>query len=371
MPPDIRFLLACLRGERASADLTTPAMFARLLAHHRVAPLVDAASIGDPALMAVLAEEKRKATMRAMEAVAVQAEVTARLRGDGLEPIWLKGPALASQLRGDAFSRPSRDLDLWIEEDALPAALRSLDAAGWHAGEAPRLDRLKRTEHAVSLHRADRRCLIELHWRFATPDRSMPLAGLQPRRHARAITVAGQQVTALSLEASLPYLAHHGCNHFWNRLFWLTDFQAAAARAIDWNETIAIAGATGTLRRLCLAFLAAGHLLGAPVPAPLQRAMPPSWKPERHLGLLAEAFPVPPEIDMATMYRVGLWRYVAWELALQDGWTGRAALIGQRLRATGKDELLLDGRAWMTPFLPLLRLLRIGSRALRDSRGKR
>ncbi|MBU0724734.1 MAG: nucleotidyltransferase family protein [Alphaproteobacteria bacterium] len=362
---DICFLLACLKGEKAPRSLVDADIFGCLLSHHRIALAIDSSVLEDPLLGNILHTEQRRNRLQAMDRVAVLVETTKTLRAATIEPIWIKGPPLAKLLSGDPFRRPSRDLDFWVEEDIVPSALEALQSLGWQPVETRPLQHLKRIAHAITLHRPNSRTVLELHWRLATPDSALPIARLAPRRHAISVPIGDVEVTTLSLEAVLPYLAHHGTNHFWNRLFWLVDFQSAARLDIDWEQVIEIARQTGVLKRLAFAFLAAEHLLGSPVPSLIRQQISPSWKLEQKLHLLAEAFTVPPEIDTATMYRVGLWRYVFWDMSLRDNWGSRFAVIAQKLRVTEKDEHLLQGKPWLAPLLPLARLARVGARSLR------
>jgi hypothetical protein len=84
------------------------------------------------------------------------------LTGAGVEPLLVKGLSLALSDYPDAAARAVADVDLFVPEERVPAAVRTLSAAGWAAALLPSPGLLA-NRHALTL-RDEAGRIVRLHW---------------------------------------------------------------------------------------------------------------------------------------------------------------------------------------------------------------
>lgn len=255
----------------------------RALGEHGVLPLVHWAARGAratalPPSLARAAEGEYMATA-ASAALRTRelSEVHAALAEIGVDPLLLKGAALALTDYENVALRPMGDLDLLVREPELAAAAGVLEARGY----------LRKVEEAPELahHLAFARPLaagvvssIELHRRpLATPpfDRALETDALMAR--ADAVDVGGRSMRVPCRSDMLVHVAAHLVLQHARaeRLIWVADVDRVARRldAARWTEALDRAAAEGLSRSLRDAVAAARIWFGTPVPAGVVAAL--------------------------------------------------------------------------------------------------
>ncbi len=146
------------------------------------------------------------------EAFAMQAEATARavipeMRRHGIDPIVLKGPALAAWLYRDGARRTYADLDLLVDPATFETAGACLERLGYERGQAGW------DELSFAWRRPDQRFAIDLHRSLVGADSAPGIVWRELRAHAREGELLG--VGCLSLdEAGLAlHVATHAAQH--------------------------------------------------------------------------------------------------------------------------------------------------------------
>lgn len=286
-----RLLLALLRrslveGEASAADLFASARgvdYQRLLwliGEHGVAGYLPASLEGAPTLFVeALAARRRAARLRALAASAELVRLLERFGRAGVRVMPLKGPVLSDQLFGDLALRGSADLDLLVEEGALPEVERLLGDGGYRPFQpftalGPRhLGHLLRVENERGFRPpAAGGAVVDLHWRlFQDP-------GLMPLSFDRLWAMAGeerfQSVTVRRLEGAplTAYLCAHGTVSCWFKLKWLCDvvplFDELGEE--EGARLMATAADLGVGRCVAHGALLAERLLGARIPEGLR-----------------------------------------------------------------------------------------------------
>ena len=287
--PELDLTIACCRWPRsperdeairaAAARVTDWALFERIVARHRVMPLVrDGLSCGGIELPAAL---ERRFGERAAECAIVglaMARESVRLQrafGDaGLPALVIKGIPLAILAYGDVGLKQSWDIDLLTSPDALPEARALLQALGYEMTEPTRLtpaqfDRfVQHAMEAVYVHHA-LGLTVELHWRVALNKLLLP--GVDANSPSQAVRAAGAELRTFDDEILFAYVCVHGAQHAWARLKWLADLAALLAvrgpaeverlyrRAVD----------LGAGRTPAVALLLCWRLFGVPLSPPL------------------------------------------------------------------------------------------------------
>jgi hypothetical protein len=218
--------------------------------------------------------------------------LTALLERGGVEPLALKGPALAMTAYGAIAMRQFTDLDLLVRKSEVGRAVEILH----HEGYAPRagygLADLERPgTYEIAMTQASGLIEIDLHWRLILPYflPAFPLAiddGEELWRRAVRVEIEGGAVRTLEPADDLLYLCAHGAKHGWEVLGGICDLAElirASSRApsshsspqsssIDWAELSARAEQARARRALGLGMLIAHELLDAAVPADVLEA---------------------------------------------------------------------------------------------------
>ena len=238
---------------------------------------------------------------RAMEQAAAQiafdgmvhlrqlAGVVATLRSAGIDPLLLKGYALADLVYPDPVSRPSHDLDLLVRPDQVMPACQALARIGCTLPDQATVD--IQLAYAYDLPvvlppMAGLATLLELHWDLA-PRGLFALDLDLGRARSEIFDLAGQPARRFSPEDMLLHLALHMRKHRYVGLRWLCDVAEllrrfagpAAPRPLDWQYVAGAARAAGLTVLLYTCLTLAQRLLHAPVdPALLARLEPAGWR---------------------------------------------------------------------------------------------
>jgi hypothetical protein len=196
-----------------------------------------------------------------------------QFRRHGIEPLVLKGPALASLLYPDPALRPCNDLDLLCPAHQLSLASSVLRAQGY-LHRPP--DATAQDDFHVRFRSASTRTVVELHadlLQLGLPTRC--LASLW--EHTQPVNVQGVPALTLAPEHQLLHLCVHLHTHGYGRLIWFKDLDLLLRRygpTMNWPIVSALArdeGVTTSIRH-ALALLTA--LLDTPIPEGALRHVP-------------------------------------------------------------------------------------------------
>lgn len=206
----------------------------------------------------------------------------AMLEQGGLEPLALKGPALAMAAYGAVVMRQFTDLDLLVRKRDVARAAEILLSEGYAPRSGYSLGDLDRPgAYEIAMARAGALTEIDLHWRLLPPYFPLAIDGEDIWRRAVRIEVEveGGAVRTLAPADHLLYLCAHGAKHGWQALGGICDLAeliGASSRtssptssptlSIDWDELSARAERAGARRALGLGVMLAHELLDAAVP---------------------------------------------------------------------------------------------------------
>jgi hypothetical protein len=272
-------------------------------------------------------------------------EVLAVLYDARIEPIVLKGPALASLLYDDPIVRPSTDIDLLVRRDEVDRACAVVEGIG--GKPSPEAVRTFQLVHGYDLQvilpaAAGKGGLLELHWDLAP--RGLFAVDLDTWR-SRSVEFAldGLVARRFSNEDMLLHLALHMRKHRYVGLRWLCDVAELVRRfgaALDWSYTVRTAQASGLQVLLYTSLQLADGLLGAPVDTAVLQELQPSAVRRRLLGsiLSQDAVLTPVERDEA-----GWTRLASGEILLLDRPSAMAREL--RYRLAPPSEAMLGGEA--------------------------
>lgn len=198
-------------------------------------------------------------------------DVLDALAARSIQPVLLKGAALAANLYPDLDRRPFQDIDLLVR---APAEVQVADLILRQLG-------YMRVEHEPAE-------VSGFHTVYAWPARSITVElhtdilqlGL-PMRTASAVwstlesvEVAGRSVRSLGLEYQILHLCVHLHTHGYGRLIWLKDLDLllrARGGGADWDRIWALAETEGVTISMRHALATVRDLLGTPVPASAPR----------------------------------------------------------------------------------------------------
>jgi len=244
---------------------------------HRVGPRVWralelAAGEAVPADVAARLEaEARRAALHALAAKGETARVAGALNRAGIKPTLLKGWALEDELFGEIGQRVTRDLDLLVRPEELPAAAKTLRDAGYSCDLTGKyrsteyLNSFMRFSHQIVFFRHQSHIMIELHARPLRNEHLLPVDTLETEPRNLKTTEGAVQFQVPTSRWNLVYLALHGFNHRWERAKWLVDIPPLLRRLShsDWRwvgeqaERLAIERAFGVALVLSRDFLQA------------------------------------------------------------------------------------------------------------------
>jgi hypothetical protein len=226
------------------------------------------AGLAVPAGVASRAQRTMTAALRNTgEALRVQA----LLEKVGIEPLFLKGSALAIRAYGSIAVRDSVDIDMVVAPGDVARAWAVLNEAGYvmTAPARPLPPGALRTYQAISKdsahHHPRRKVRLELHWRLSDAAGD---AGMPPASDRRMIEIPGAGALRTLTDAPLfTYLCVHGSGHAWARLKWLADIAALLGTSKDGGSALWVAAqAGGAARPAASAIMLANAALGTPLP---------------------------------------------------------------------------------------------------------
>ncbi|MFI5403247.1 MAG: nucleotidyltransferase family protein [Planctomycetota bacterium] len=251
---NLAFLAAALKGTDAEPD----ADVARFARQHNVAEILDGLLEASPLRARVPAEALAAfRTARLMQAersarlLAALGRITRGLKEAGIVCIAMKGLGLGARFYGGLDRRATRDLDLLVAEEDLPAAERVLRTLGFRRASIVPSRRLAlRFTHAFDY--VGDGLTVDLHWTLARhPSFRFDLPRLRGRRETRPIQ--GVDVDQLADDDALAFCAlavFRDVQRGALRARALVDLYriAAACPKLDWGEFLARRRAEGTYR---------------------------------------------------------------------------------------------------------------------------
>lgn len=212
------------------------------------------------------------------------------LASAGIEPVVLKGPAVAVRYPGTGL-RPFDDLDLLVPRRQHAAAVDVLVRSGWTQSRSPRRDRYD----SVLVHPSLPDMPLELHYALeAWYDRASSLDATQLWERRRPVELWGVPCFALPTAEELVVLCAHAAKpyHGFSRLIWTADLAMILGEAAERGETVAwdrvqeLAGAARCTVAVGAA-LSLAVLAGADVPSELRRLPQRGWQAEALRRLVA------------------------------------------------------------------------------------
>ncbi len=295
--PEFRLLLACARktlrpvdAERIAGLCHEPLdwpLFLRLVARHRVAPLVwqSLKGTGDPSIPDQVRSELglrvKRNTLKALQQAAELVRLLRRFEEASVRVLPLKGPVLAMQAYEALNLRHAGDLDLLVDPASVWDADRSLKDEGYlrtapdyplSPGQAAAFMKIRKD---FSYAHPESGIRVELHWRWSQNAYLLPLSldELWPKRDF--VKLGSDRVAAMPRQELLLYLCAHGAHTGWFRLKWLCDVAELAGDdgGIDIPELIARAHDVGVTRMLVQGLLLAHQVLDTPLPEGLSAGM--------------------------------------------------------------------------------------------------
>ncbi len=249
-----------------------------------------------PAAWQAIDAAATQVTVDGMLALRETAGMAAALHGAGIQPLLLKGQALADLLYDDPLIRPASDIDLLVSRNEVETAQQALAAIGYQ----PRSDEWLRYQLARGYHLSlvrevwpGRAVLLELHWDLGGRELfRYDLAAWRSRAQTFALSGVTARLQRFSPDDQLLHLALHMRKHRYVGLRWLVDVAALLSRfrdTLDWPYL------TGTARRAGLATLLhtslalAQTLLAAPVDAAtLDGLAPAAWRRKLLRSMLSQ-----------------------------------------------------------------------------------
>jgi Uncharacterised nucleotidyltransferase len=277
-PPSGRRIEAIREAAAGSLDWDR---FFRVVMRHRIIGLVhDGLTHARPAVPAGVAREigaRAAALVRQNLALTAEAIRLQRLFDEaGLPVAFVKGPSLAILAYGNLGLRHSKDIDILVSPDSLPAATTLVKRAGYCRFEPPveisnaQLKLLLPIRRDFGYVHDESRIVIELHWRLFANPHFMDEATVMASTRLVPLT-ATMSLRTFGDDDLFTYLCAHGALHSWHQLKWLADIGALLASApIDDLERLYRAAETkGVGRPAAQAILLCQRLLGTTVPSRL------------------------------------------------------------------------------------------------------
>jgi len=251
----LELLAAVVRGESpAWPPALEPADVRRVAADQGLDVLVSA-RIADlttwpEAIKAALATTMRDACVIEVLRERELVRVLAALHEAHVEPLLVKGTALAYSLYAAAHLRPRIDTDLLVASVHVDHATQTLEAMGY-AKTAQNVGRL--VSHQVAMVRLDAHGVwhaIDIHWKVANPHVFANLLTFDElAASAVALPALGQHARtpapALALMVAAVHLAAHHAHHV--RLIWLYDLHLLCSRMRpdEFDQVVPLAKARG------------------------------------------------------------------------------------------------------------------------------
>ena len=263
-----------------------------------------------------------------------RARVFSVLRAAGLDPVVLKGAALATTVYAEPAERDFGDIDLLLARAEIDGAMTALDRQGFHVPGAEAVEAGYREHHFhVRVQRPDG-IIVELHWeltRVIEPFHLDAAAFL-----AESVVVPGAlRMRVPRPELALLHIVAENLRDGFNRLTRLVDVDriVATTPAMDWGYLEATARTARLLPSLALALELSRDMLGTPLPDEVRQRIRPSAAVRFHVALLRPG---------ASLLRQRALTRPSWMVLLQLWLLSgerRAVVLARMLRGEDTDPL--------------------------------
>ena len=353
-------MCAVLRGEGASLDhLTTPESirrFQELAVHHGLGPLLSmrlkAARPSDAADVASLAPSRLVSDGAAIELVRTRElnRVLGALASSGVQPLVLKGAALAHSLYPSPPMRPRVDADLLIPGDGRESVDRSLADLGYEKQNSVSGKLVSYQHGYVHWDRFGIEHVLDVHWRISNSQqfsrvldyetllmRSLPIPALG--KHARGLAMPDALLLACMHRVHhlhRPFRIGRASMRGVDRLIWIYDIHLLV-EAMTGDELLEFARLSARSGMLAVSrdgLVTAARCFGTRIPQRLldaHRSSKAGDRSERYL-------------------RTGRSRAFANELLSLPRWRDRIALVGEHLFPSAEymlSKYSVRNRAWL------------------------
>jgi len=276
----------------------------------------------------------------------------------GIEALLVKGPLISLLAYGDPAVRSYVDLDLIVRHRDILPATQHLIALGFDADVPERAIQAGKVPGEYLFKRPGTQRLVELHTErtFRYYPRPMRVEDLFARQ--RRVPLDGRDVPVLSLEDELLLNCIHGAKHFWERLIWVADVTALAARhpEMNWHRARQAARDVGAERMLRVALQLGISVFGVPPPPDMAAELTRDAATKRMCRQVGRWLPqagfAPPALRERAFFRVRM---------ASGGFAGAQYLLRLALSPTEEDwvEGAEDRRSWLWDAMRRpLRLLR-------------
>lgn len=256
VPKELTFLLDIIKMETVT-DITEKYKksleqidwdhFLKLVLHHRLYPLVYSKfkilgeNIIPPNIFKSISYYYQKNTFQMLHLCGQMEYVSKLFISNGISPLFLKGPILATDLYGDISLRTSGDLDVLIPIEDLERAEQLLIDEGYIKDEYIQsvLNDWKWRHHHFTYFHPKEGIKLEIHWRLnPAPTKEPAFKELWDKK--RVSTITKYPVFILGKEDLFLFLVTHGARHGWSRLRWLFDIHMLVQKDLHWQTLRAL-----------------------------------------------------------------------------------------------------------------------------------
>lgn len=264
----------------------------------------------------------------------------------GVETLLVKGPLISLLAYGDPAVRSYVDLDLIVRHRDILTATQHMIALGFDADVPERAIQAGKVPGEYLFKRPGTQRLVELHTErtFRYYPQPMRVEDLYARQ--RRVPLDGRDVPALSLEDELLLNCIHGAKHFWERLIWVADVTALAARhpEMDWQKVRQAAKDVGAERMLRVGLQLGVSVFGVQPPQEMAAELTPDAATKRLCQQVVRWLPqagfAPPALQERALFRMRM---------AGGGFAGAQYLLRLSLSPTEEDwvEGAEDRRSWL------------------------
>ncbi|MBS0168739.1 MAG: nucleotidyltransferase family protein [Nitrospira sp.] len=224
-------------------------------------------------------------TLLARELVMLVDALTAK----GIKAIPFKGVTLAQAAYGDLTLRECADIDLIVEQEAIPQARKVLWSQGYQLTSR---DTDKGAESEEPYHFFQKRngiVAVDLQWMMARRHFGFRLDRIEFYGRLKPVRLPAKSVMGLAPEDLLILLCVHGTKHAWEQLKWICDVAELVRRrpALDWSRVLFQAEEWGCRRILLLGLGLAQELFETVLP----RVVLHELEAEKDIPLLIRSMP--------------------------------------------------------------------------------
>ena len=201
---------------------------------YRLLSTLDAGSVPQP-ILARMHQMSRLVAVRSLQIEGAMLEFTTGcLEPLGVRHAFFKGASLAHRYHADPAARPSRDVDVLVDQTMAFAVVRHARQAGYTPirpiGPTDRdLARWMKQETVYGMH-SPNGVLIEIHHSLDHGDGVLDSGRMLGR--AERIDFRGRSLPVLRTADLFVYMCMHHTRHFWSHLHWYADLDAITAHPL-------------------------------------------------------------------------------------------------------------------------------------------